>query len=319
VIVRRPLLSLVLLGLLAALALSAVARAEVVTARDDSGRPISFDVRDTSVDVGWFASILRRAAHGDEISRVMIRLVPLDALRGHCGAGAAGCYNGDHSGGVIVVPSTRLASTAHTLLHEYGHHIDAATGVSGVAEPNGTPSWWRVRDMARLVADRRVARDYSIGWSHAIGEIFAEDYAQLHVRFPYKIGWLTPPDASVTAALRSDLRGAPAAPAPAPPLEIVRHGVLAAGQTRTLPFGLLGPGRRVTFSVALTPGAGAKVKARASIRCGSQTFAKVITRAGQAVSIDRAGLGPARCEVALTSTSSTAQAYAAKLRLAVRA
>ena len=316
---RRSFLPIVLLALLGALGLSAVARAEVITARDDAGRRISLDVRDTGADAGWFGSILRRAAHGDEIARVTIRIVPSEALSSYCGDGAAGCYNGGRSGGVIVVPSTRTAGTAHTLLHEYGHHIDAATGVDGVPEPNGTPSWWRARDMARLFTEGRVARDYSIGWSRSIGEIFAEDYAQLHVQYPYKIGWLDPPGASVTAALRSDLMGAPAAPAPAPPLEIVRRGVLAAGQTRTLPFGLLGPGRRVTFTVALTPGAGAKVKARASIRCGSRTFARSITRPGQPVTIARSGLGPASCEVVLTSTSQTAQAYAAKLRLAVRA
>jgi hypothetical protein len=311
--------SLALLALLAALSLSSTARAELVTARDAAGRPISFDVRAAGADTGWFASILRGIAHGDEISRVTIRIVPSEALASYCGGEAAGCYNGGRTGGVIVVPSLRTSSTAHTLVHEYGHHIDAATGVAGVPEPNGTPSWWRARDMARLVSAGQVARDYSSGWSRSIGEIFAEDYAQLHVRYPYKIGWLEPPSASVSAALRADLSGAPAQPAPAPPLEIVRRGVLAAGQTRTLPFGLLGPGRRVTFTVALNPGAGAAVKARASIRCGARSFSKAITRPGLPVTIDRSGLGPARCEVVLTSTSPTVQAYAAKLRLAVRA
>jgi hypothetical protein len=320
VVFRRHLVPLVLLGLLAALTLSASARADVVTARDNAGRPITFDVRDSGVEVDWFASILRKAAHGDEISRVTIRVVAPDALRSYCGGGAAGCYNGGRSGGVLVIPSSRTSGTAHTLLHEYAHHIDAAVSVSGVREPNGTPSWWRVREMERLAAEGLVARDYSLGWGRSIGEIFAEDYAQLHIQFPFKIGWLDPPDAAVMTALRSDLAGAPATPSPAPPLEIVRRGVLAAGQTRTLPFGLLGPGRQVTFTVALTPGAGAggKVRARAAIRCGSRTFAKAITRAGTPVTINRLGLGPASCEVALTSRSTTAQAYDAKLRLAVR-
>jgi hypothetical protein len=319
VAIRRPLLPAALLSLLGALAFSGVARAELVTARDDAGRPITFDVRDADADVGWFASILRRTAHGDEISRVRIRIVSPSALPGACGRSAAGCYNGGRSGGTIVLPSTQGPGTAHTLLHEYGHHVDAATGVPGLPEPNGTASWWRAREMERHVAEGRVARDYSLGWSHAIGEIFAEDYAQLHVQYPYKIGWLSPPGPIVTAALRADLTGVPARPAPSPPLEIVRRGVLAAGQTRTLPFGLLGPGRRVTFTVTLTPASGATVRARASVRCGSRAFAKVITRPGRPVTIDRAGLGPARCEVALRSTSGTAQAYAARLRLAVRA
>ena len=71
-------------------------------------------------------------------------------------------------------------------------------------EPNGTPAWWRARGMARLLAEGRVAFDYSLGWEHSIGEIFAEDYLHLHLNVPYKIDWLEPPGAEIRAAVRRE-------------------------------------------------------------------------------------------------------------------
>lgn len=311
---RRKLTMLAVLGFAALLVVAAAARADVVVARDASGRPIRFDVRDAGIDVEWFAAILRGAAHGDEIGRVVIRVVAPAAIHSQCGPGAAGCYHGDAAGGVIVVPSPRTSSTRHTLLHEYGHHLDAATPVAGVREPNGTPAWWAARGLEELSAQGLVARDYSRGWSRSVGEIFAEDYAQMHERFFYKIGWLEPPSGAVAEALRADLSGVPQTPV-SRPVEIVRRGVIAAGQTRTLPFGLLGPGRRVTFSVAL--GARGQVaSARVEIRCGTRRYVRRVGVDGR-VTLARTGLGPAQCEVALVSTADHAQEYLARLRLGV--
>ncbi len=64
-----------LLALVAALALATAAGAEIVTRADTEGRTITFDVQAPSVDVDWYAAVLRAAAHGDEISRVTIRIV----------------------------------------------------------------------------------------------------------------------------------------------------------------------------------------------------------------------------------------------------
>jgi hypothetical protein len=171
--------------------------------------------------------------------------------------------------------------------------------------------------MANLLRERRVSRDYSRGWSHSIGEIFAEDYAQLHVGFAYKIRWLGAPGADVLAALRRDLPGAPAEPAQAPPLVIVRRGTIAPGEARSLPFGLLGPGRHVTFSAQLTGAARAPVRARLELRCGARSFARSVAPGTGTATIDSRDLGPARCLAALRSTASSPQRYSVRLRLAI--
>jgi hypothetical protein len=172
--------------------------------------------------------------------------------------------------------------------------------------------------MEALVASGEVVRDYGNGWSHAIGEIFAEDYAQVHLQAPYKIGWLSPPDTAVRNALRADLDGVPARPAAPPPLVILREGVIAAGETRTLPFGLLGPGRRVTFTIRVEPDAGGSARGQAELRCDDRSFSKSLSRGG-ALTIDRRNLGPGSCEIAFTSLSTVPQRYAATLRLIVQA
>ena len=68
---------------LAALALAGVASAREVVLRDAKGRTIRFDVR-ADADVGWYAGLLRRAAHADEIERVTVRIVDWDEIRTRC-------------------------------------------------------------------------------------------------------------------------------------------------------------------------------------------------------------------------------------------
>jgi len=250
---RRPLL---LLALLASLVLAGEARAEEVLLTDNEGRSIRFGVKVPGVDAEWYAALLRAAPHGNEISTVRIDLVSWDELRSTCGQDAGGCY----SRNVMVIPVEQSTENAHTVVHEYGHHLDRSTPVTGAREPNGTPTWWRARGMERLVRVGSVAASYVLGWERSIAEIFAEDYAQLALGDAlYNITWLQPPDATVLAALKFDFGLGPepeiAAPPALKPVSISRHGALAPKLGVGIPFSLLGPGRRVLATATF---AGAK-------------------------------------------------------------
>ncbi len=59
--------------------------------------------------------------------------------------------------------------------------------------------------MQRRLANGRVALDYSLGWRRSVREIFAEDYARLHIRFAWQIGWLRPPGGAILDAIRADM------------------------------------------------------------------------------------------------------------------
>jgi hypothetical protein len=311
--------ALLLLSVLAALAFAGEAGAAEVLSQDDQGRTIRFDVRAGGVDAEWYAALLRAAPHGDEITTVTIDIVSWDEMRSTCGKSAAGCYNRN----VMVVPAEQSDENAHTVVHEYGHHLDRSTPVAGTPEPNGTPQWWRARGMAQLFRQRSVARDYRFNWDRSIGEIFAEDYAQLALgRGRYAIRWLPRPDATVLAALKADFGLSPppanVKPPKLKPVTIARHGSLAPKRQIAIPFGLLGPGRRVTATATFRGETEKRSRALLEVRCaGKRVALRTLTKGTTTVSIDRRGLGPAECTATLTSTSSSSRAYALRVVLAI--
>ena len=304
---------LFLLALAVSLGFAGEAAAAEVVLPDNEGRSIRFDVRVEGVDPEWYASYLRAAPHGDEISTVTIRLVSREELRSSCGSGAAGCYVRNR----MTVPAEQGDEVAHTLVHEYAHHLDRSTVVSGEQEPNGTPHWWRARGMDELVQLGSVKRDYALGWGRSIAEIFAEDYARLALgATKHKITWLGEPDETVLAAINADLGlGPPPAvvrPPTLKPVTIDRRGILFPRERATISFGLLGPGRRVTATATLAG------RANLEIRCAGARVALRTMPAGKAkVVIDRRNLGPAECTATLASASRSRRAYTLVVRLTV--
>jgi hypothetical protein len=314
----------VLVALVAAFALAGAtgANAAIVTSHDDQGRPITFDVRAAKVDIEWYASVLRAAAHGNEISDVTIMIVPEPQIPAFCGGqDAVACYTGRSGPPTITVPAGKSKLLETTLLHEYGHHLDTYWQVPGIPELNGTPTWWAARGMAALLANHQVAFDYSLGWDHSIGEIFAEDYAYIHTHSRYAITWLKPPDAALESALFTEL-GTPAEGlpfAPEVPLIINRSGTLTPRASFSVPFGLLGPGRRVTMTATISNANRKGIRARAQLVCDGTVVSTRTFRKGQAKrKLDIPNLGPATCEVRLVSNVSTSLTYTLHLSLAVQ-
>lgn len=312
----------VLAALLAAVALGGAARANaaIITSHDDQGRTITFDVRATAVDTEWYASVLRASAHGNEISDVKIVIVPEPQIQAFCGgAEVAACY--ERSPATIIVPAGKSKLLETVLLHEYGHHLDTFWDVPGVQELNGTPTWWAARGMASLLANHQVAFDYSLGWSHSIGEVFAEDYAYIHTHIRYAMtSWLNPPDAALESAMFAEL-GKPAAPlpfAPEVPLVLNRTGTLGPRDGYSVPFGLLGPGRRVTVAATISNAKRKGIRARAQLVCDERVIVTRTFRKGQAKrTFNIPNLGPASCDVRLISSVSASLRYTLRVTLAV--
>jgi hypothetical protein len=310
----------VALALLAGLACASPAAAATVVKRDLEGRAMRFDVRAPGVDVEWYADILRGLAHGDEIERASIRLVTWNAIRTECGAEAAACYRRRSTQpSLLVVPAGKGVTVAHALVHEYAHHLDREADVPGVPEPNGTPAWAVSRHIGRRFAAGEVGVTYALGWERSIGEIFAEDYTQLHLKTSFDIGWLDPPDEAVLAALQTDLPSAPATPLDlsATPFVAVHAGTLRRAEPLVLPFRLLGTGRRVTFTARVGQPRRAGVRARIELRCGAFTARRAIAKGRAVVTLDVRDLGPATCSIRLRGTVAKPLSFTATLRLAV--
>lgn len=298
----------ILAAALAAGALTAVAAAPAVgaltVARDAQGRAIRIDVRAPGADPAEYAQILRDAIHGDEISSVTVVVVPPASIGRACGSeSAGGCYGVRRGRARIQVPAGSAGAVAPVLLHEYGHHIDNSRANGDIREPNGTPRWWTARAMGTRLRTGQVAFDYSRGWSHSIGEIFAEDYVQLQMKAAYGIRWLGPPGPAVLRAMRLDLTHRATGPAPAlpPPLVTRRSGTLAAGPGETLRFGLLGPGRKVGLTAHLTGTPDDRV--RAEVTCNGQVIGAQDAGGGEDIALDLGPLGPASCTATLVATA----------------
>jgi hypothetical protein len=316
--VMKPLVAI--FALVLTLAVTAGAGAAIVTSTDLQGRQITFDVRAATVDTNWYRDVLRATAHGNEISNVTIRIVPDQSIEGLCGSEAAACYTGVGRRPTIMIPAGKSQYIEGTLIHEYGHHVDESTPNPGIPELNGIPVWWADRGMAALFANRQVAFDYSKGWDHSIPEIFAEDYAYIHVgtSYRYAITWLTPPDDKVKADMFASLGTPPAVlpPAPNTPLVVNRVGTLTPHDVKSVPFGLLGPGRRVTFTATVSRATRKGVRARIQVVCNGQVAGSRTIAKGQKVrTLDLQNMGPGDCDARLVSNASVALKYSLKLQL----
>jgi hypothetical protein len=314
---------LTLLVLVLTLALAAAANGAIITSTDTQGRRITFDVRAATADTDWYASILRSIAHGNEISSVTIRIVPDRSIDTLCGDEAAACYTRSGGRPTIIISAGKNTNIEGNLIHEYGHHLDASTSVPGVPELNGTPAWWAARGMAALFASRTVAFDYSKGWDHSIPEIFAEDYAYIHVGPSYRYGmvrWLAPPDDALKATMFAEL-GTPTTPLPAAPnapLVVNRAGTLAPRGTKDVPFGLLGSGRHVKMSATVARPQRKGVRARMQIVCDSKVVAtQTFARTQGKRTLDVPHLGPAECDARLVSTAKVSLKFTIRLQLSV--
>jgi hypothetical protein len=315
----RSLLAAVVLVL--ALALAAGANAAIITSTDAQGRTITFDVRAPAVDTDWYASVLRATAHANEISNVTIRIVPDQSIEGLCGSEAAACYTRVAGRPTIMIPAGKNQFIEGTLIHEYGHHLDASTAVPGVPELNGTPAWWAARGMAALFASHQVAFNYSLGWEHSVAEIFAEDYAYIHVgpSYHYAITWMKPPDDALKATMFAEL-GTPVQALPAAPntpLVVHRVGTLGPRGTKTVPFGLLGPGRHVTFTAKVSRPKRKGIRARIQVVCnGAVAGTRTIGRGQSTRTLDLPNMGPGDCDARLVSASAVSLKYTLRLQLA---
>jgi hypothetical protein len=314
----KPLLALVALVL--TLALAAGAGAAIVTTSDLQGRPITFDVRATAVDTDWYANVLRATAHGNEISDVTIRIVPDVQIEALCGSEAAACYTHVAGRPTIMIPAGKSQFIEGTLIHEYGHHVDAETPNPGIPELNGIPVWWQDRGIAALLASRQVAFDYSLGWAHSIPEIFADDYAYIHVgpSYHYAITWLSPPDDKLKADMFAALGTPPAAlpAAPNAPLVVNRNGTLTPHDVKSVPFGLLGPGRRVTFTATVSRPTRKGVRARIQVVCnGTVAGTRTVGKGQKTRTLDLKNMGPGDCDARLLNSTTVPLTYKLRLRL----
>ena len=190
---------------------------KVQTFEDHHGHRIVIETDNNAVDLRPFAEILAATYHHDEIGDVYVGVTSDAGVAANCGAQAVACYftRPDTSEGLMIV-SYQDDSVVHTIFHEYGHHIDNQLynldGRSGCRFDNdGSRRWFFTRDVEDRILDRTSCSP-DADWSSLLGELYAEDFAQLSARTSGapSVGFdprmpVPPPNAAVLSSLRRDI------------------------------------------------------------------------------------------------------------------
>ncbi|MEP7335915.1 MAG: hypothetical protein ABI717_09055, partial [Actinomycetota bacterium] len=93
---------------------------------------------------------------------------------------------------------------------------------------------------------------------------------------------------------------------------------LAAKGSQVVPFGLLGPGRRITFAATVNRSTRAGTRARMDVTCnGARVASRAFTKGRSTRTINVPNLGPAECSARLVSTTGVQLTYTLRLRLAI--
>jgi hypothetical protein len=165
-------------------------------------------------DLRPVAEVLAATIHRDEIEHLRVRVVTEEEVGALCGGDVrvAACYAPDLERGLpsgeMVIPYPS-AETTHSLVHEYGHHLDnqlwnlGALGLCGLSN-DGSRRWF----FARQVADD-VVNETGCGvetpWDRLLGELFAEDFVALNGLDGWVLPELPPPTPAVLRAMRDDI------------------------------------------------------------------------------------------------------------------
>lgn len=203
--------------------------ARVETFTDAHGHAIRIGTDIPTLDLAWYAAVLEQTMHGPEISSVLVEVVPWSSIGVVCGVDAIGCYF-PAQGRMVVTDydPNGVEELAHTLVHEYGHHVDGQLENLGHLVPacvgrDGSRSWWWTRVPDRFTCTNR-------NWELLIGELFAEDYVALHGIVGWQLTTIGPPSASTQRRIVYDFETRFA------PRTLARSGFVRRHRLRTWSF-----------------------------------------------------------------------------------
>jgi hypothetical protein len=193
---------------------AAGARTEQFTDAQGRAFRISTDIPD--VDLKPFANVLAAVAHGDEITRVRVEAVKLEQMGAVCGnPQAVACYAPDdpqRSFDGQLWFGVDDPDVVHTLVHEYGHHVDnqllnlGHLGGACTFGNDGSRNWFFERQLEDAFLQSGISCRPDADWEHLLGEVFAEDFAQLNGIQGWVLRSVRPPTQTQLGAMAFDMR-----------------------------------------------------------------------------------------------------------------
>jgi hypothetical protein len=189
-----------------------------VSFADTAGRNITIDSTVPSADLNAVAAVLNSTYHGDEIKDVIVHVVTLKEIATICGTDQAlACYlptDPVHNGLGQLWFGADDPDWKHSLVHEYGHHMDnqllniAHLNDFGIGkdcgiDSDGSRNWFIVRVLGGSLGDRFACKATS--WENLLPELFAEDFVVLNGIIGWQLTTAAPPSSAALKAMKYDI------------------------------------------------------------------------------------------------------------------
>lgn len=193
----------------------ATARASYV---DSAGRNFTIDSTVPSADLNAVAAVLNSTYHGAEISDVIVHVVRLSEIPTICGnPQALACYlpaDPTRNGKGQLWFAVDDADWKHSLVHEYGHHmdnqllniahlrdfkLDAGCGI----DSDGSRDWFFVRVISSSLSQKFGCRTDK--WENLLPELFAEDFVVLNGIIGWQLTTASPPGSGALKSMKFDI------------------------------------------------------------------------------------------------------------------
>lgn len=187
---------------------------------DDAGRGIAIDTTIPGLDLSRFANVLNSIYHGGEISELVVHVVSLSQIAGICGdPQAVACYlptdPARSNAGQIWVPADD-PDWVHSLVHEYGHHMDNqlanfahlnrwGIGVGCDFSGDGSREWFFARDLEDDIFDSGFDCDRASVWEFQLGELYAEDFVAFNGINAWQLPSARSPTSSQLESMKWDI------------------------------------------------------------------------------------------------------------------
>lgn len=185
-----------------------------VALADSQGQTITIDSTVPAFDLNQVASVLNSTYHKTEILKVKIHVVSLSDMATICGSSQAlACYRPMAGGFGELWFAADDSDWIHSLVHEYGHHMDNqfanvaqlhayGIGQACTIDSDGTRNWFFERLSGSNTTDNFNCS--SGDWEHLLPELFAEDFVVLNGIIGWQLTSAQPPNATQLNAMKYD-------------------------------------------------------------------------------------------------------------------
>ncbi len=187
------------------------------TYTDGSGRQFTIDTTVPGFDLDPAAAALNSTYHKSEISKLTVHAIPLSEMEWTCDdVQAIACYRPMANGYGELWFGTNDTDWLHSLVHEYGHHVDNQIanfsqlrafgyGNGCTTSTDGTRDWFFTRLTAKNTTDADKFYCSGTDWEHLLPELFAEDFVVLNGITGWQLSSAKEPNADQLKAMKFDI------------------------------------------------------------------------------------------------------------------